>query len=128
MRPTSLSADVQLSDMGSASLPVMDDDREQKEALAAAGYTDARGALVFCAVLACVGALFGSVVIAILWNMAVPGTPESVSSAVGAAAGAALGVSLALIKIRQGNLEALEQLEDRQWRRLVRRQVGGKSP
>lgn len=100
----------------------MDEDGEHQEALAAAGYTGARGTVLFCALLACIGALLGSVVLAILWNMAAPDTPESLSTAVGAAAGAALGVVLGLLKIRQGNLEAREQVEDRQWRRVVRRE------
>ncbi|MCC7251145.1 hypothetical protein [Hyphomicrobium sp.] len=108
--------------MGPASLPVMDDDRERREALAAAGYTGARGAALFCALLAAVGALLGSVVLAILWNVAAPGSPESVSTGIGAAAGGLLGVLLGLLKIRQGNLDAREQVEDREWRRLVRRQ------
>lgn len=100
----------------------MDEGREQQEALAAAGYTGVRGTVLFCVLLAGVGALFGSVVLAILWNMAAPGTPEALSTAVGAAAGAALGVVLGFLKIRQGNLEAREQIEDREWRRVVRRE------
>ncbi len=98
----------------------MDDDREYRDALAAAGYTGARGAVLFCLLLAFVGAAFGSVVLAILWNIAAPGTPESMTTAIGAAAGAALGIALGLLKIRQGNLEARELVEDRQWQRLVR--------
>ena len=100
----------------------MDDERARSEALAAAGFTGLRGTLLFCTMLAAVGALLGSVVIAIVWNMLNPGIPEWMSSAVGAAAGAAIFAFLGLIKIHRGNLEAREIVEDREWRRQVLRQ------
>ncbi|MGE0024872.1 MAG: hypothetical protein AB7S70_14720 [Hyphomicrobium sp.] len=100
----------------------MDGDREREE-LAQAGHTGVRGTVLFGLVLAVAGALFGSVVIAILVNMAAPAA-ERASSLIGAAVGAALGVALALLKVRQGNLDARESVEDREWRRLVHRQHG----
>jgi len=101
----------------------MEGDRELDEALARAGYTGVRGTLLFGVALAVIGALLGSVVIAILVNMAVPAA-QGASSLVGAAVGAALGVVLAVLKVRQGNLDARESVEDREWRRLLRRQHG----
>lgn len=107
----------------------MGEDRKDNEAaLAAAGYTGARAAILFCAVLATVGALVGSVIFAIIWNVLVPGTPETVSTAVGAAAGALFGGAIGAIKIRQGNIEAREQVEDLEWRRLILRQRYDKTP
>ncbi len=107
--------------MNNTGVSVMDYDRDDREALAAAGYTGFRGAVLFCLVLAAVGALLGSVVLAIVWNMLVPGVSETLSTAVGAVFGAILLVLVGLIKIRQGNLEARELVDDRQWRRLVLR-------
>lgn len=101
--------------------PVMENDRERREALAAAGYTGAVGTVLFCALLAVLGGLFGSVVLAMLWSVAVPGNSVAENTALGIAAGVALGIWIGLVKIRQGNLEAREQVEDREWRRLVRR-------
>lgn len=106
----------------------MDHDSKHRETLAAAGYTGRRGAVLFCLVLAAVGGLLGSVVVAILWNMAAPGTPETLSSAIGAGVGAALGAMLGLLKVRQGNIDAREDVEDREWRRLVKRQHADKAP
>lgn len=115
--------------METAGLTVMDETREHQSALAAAGYTDTRGAVVFCLLLAAVGALVGSVVLAILWNILMPGSPEALSTAVGALAGAVIAVAVGVAKIRRGNLEAREQVEDREWRRLVRRRHGeGRRP
>ena len=104
----------------------MDDDRKHQDALVAAGYTSTRGAILFCAVLAAIGALLGSVALAILGNVIIPGLPPDVSTALGAAAGAGLGILLGLVKIRQGNLEAREQVEDKEWRREALRQHGDK--
>jgi outer membrane lipoprotein SlyB len=114
--------------MEAVSLPAMSENREEKEALASAGYTSARGMVKFCALLAVVGALFGSVVFAILWNVAFPGTPAEASTTIGALAGAVFGVLLAVVKVRHGNLEARELVEDRQWRRLLRRQRIDRTP
>lgn len=114
--------------MEAVSLPAMSENREEKEALASAGYTSARGLVLFCVLLAVVGALFGSVVFAILWNVASPGTPPEVSTAIGALAGAAFGVLLGVVKVRHGNLEARELMEDRQWRRLLSRQRIDRTP
>jgi len=108
--------------MGAAVLSVMDDDHRHQEALAAAGYTGLRGTLIFCSLLAIVGALLGSVVIAILWNMLTPGLSETLTTWAGAAAGAALFVLLGLFKIHRGNLEARELVEDKEWRRQLLRQ------
>lgn len=103
------------------------DERDQRNALAAAGYTGLRGAVLFCLLLAIVGGLLGSVVIAIVWNMLAPGTSEMLSTTVGAAMGAGVGVIVGLIKVKQGNIEAREQVDDREWRRLVRRVTSDKS-
>lgn len=111
--------------MGSASLVVMGEDREADRAeLAAAGYTGPRQAVLFCAALAAIGALLGSVVIAILWNAMVPGTSETMSTVVGAGFGALFMGLVGVIKIRQGNLEARELVDDKEWRRQLRREIG----
>jgi hypothetical protein len=111
--------------MRSASLViVMGEDQKDEAALAAAGYTGPREAVLFCVLLAVVGGLVGSVVISILWNAMVPGTSEAVSTAVGAGFGALGLVLVGLIKIRQGNLEAREQVDDKEWRRHLRRELG----
>ncbi len=110
--------------MGSVSLAVMGEYEEDRSALAAAGYTSPRQAVLFCVLLALVGGLLGSVVIAILWNAMVPGTSEAISTAVGAGFGSVAAVLIGLIKIRQGNLEASEQVGDREWRRQLRRELG----
>lgn len=101
-------------------------ERDQSDALAAAGYTGLRGAVLFCLLLAVVGGLLGSVVIAIVWNMLAPGTSATLSTAIGAAMGAGVGVIVGLIKVKQGNIEAREQIDDREWRRLVRRVTSDK--
>lgn len=111
-----------VSGMGSAGLSVMDDDREHREALAAAGYTGPVGTVLFCALLAVIGALFGSVALAILWSLALPANSQTENTVLGIASGAALGIWIGLVKVRRGNLEAREQVEDKEWQRLVRRQ------
>lgn len=107
--------------MGSAA---MDEDRERREALIAAGFTDRRGAILFSAFLMVVGAAFGSVVFAILLLILVPGSSEAMSTIAGGLAGALAGLGLALLKVRQGNLEARELVEDREWKRVLRRERG----
>jgi uncharacterized membrane protein YdjX (TVP38/TMEM64 family) len=114
--------------MVSTSQFLMQNDREYQQALIDAGYTGPRGALLFCALLAVVGALLGSVVLAILGNMAVPGISETLSTVAGAAAGAGLMVLIGVVKIRQGNLEARELVEDREWRRQILRERGNHGP
>ena len=102
----------------------MDDHREDRAALAAAGYTGTRGAAVFTAILAVIGALFGSVVFAMIVGALVPGMSETVQVGLGTAVGALLGAMIAVAKVRRGNLDALEHLEDKEWRRYMRRQHG----
>jgi len=102
----------------------MDEDRERREALIAAGYTDRRGAILFSALVTVVGAAFGSVVFAILLLFLVPGTSETWATLAGGFAGALTGLGLALLKVRQGNLEARELVEDREWKRVLRRERG----
>ena len=112
-----------------ADLAVMHDDREHRDALAAAGYTGRVGTVMFCALLALIGALLGSVVFAILWSFAMPANSVSENTVLGIATGTALGVWIGLVKVRRGNLEAREQVEDREWQRLVRRRHGeGRRP
>lgn len=114
--------------MGSASVPGKDDDAvmtdsdEQRELMAAAGYTGLRGTIVLCAVLAILGAFLGSILFAILFSMAMPGNSVAENTVFGIAAGVALGIWIGLVKVRRGNLEAREHLEDREWRRLILRQ------
>ena len=105
----------------------MDDDRERREDLVAAGYTDTRGAVIFCVLLAALGALLGSVIFAILWLWLVPGSSDALSTTIGALAGAVLAVAIGLLKVRQGNLDAREMVEDREWKRLLRRQHGSRA-
>lgn len=95
-----------------------------RDALAAAGYTEPRGAVLFAALLAAIGALFGSVAFAILLLMLIPGLSETAGTYAGAAAGALLGLALAVAKVRRGNLEARELVEDREWKRQIRREHG----
>lgn len=106
----------------------MDQDREHRQALAAAGYTGAKGAVLFCTLLAIVGALFGSVAFAILWGLAIPDNAPAENTALGIASGAALGVWIGLLKVRRGNRDAREEVEDRAWRRLVRQQSTDRNP
>lgn len=110
--------------MGARGLTAMRDDREDLEALAAAGYTGARGAALFSLLLALIGALVGSVVIAIVLGFLMPESSEALRTTAGALIGAALAALVGLEKVRRGNLEAREEVEDRAWRRLVRRQHG----
>ena len=102
----------------------MDANRPDREALAAAGYTEPRGAALFCVVLVVVGALTGSVLFAILALMLIPGLSETAATVVGATAGALLALAIAVVKIRRGNMEAVEIAEDREWKRQMRRELG----
>jgi glucose-6-phosphate-specific signal transduction histidine kinase len=100
----------------------MESDRHDREALAAAGYTGPLGTLLLCLILGGLGALLGSVVFAILLSVAFPANSHADNVILGLAAGVALGIWISLMKVRQGNLDAREQVEDREWRRLVRRE------
>lgn len=100
----------------------MESDRQDREALVAAGYTGPLGTALLCLLLAVLGAFFGSVVIALLMSSALPDNSHQENVVLGVAAGAALGVWIGLVKVRRGNLEAREQVEDREWRRLARRE------
>lgn len=102
----------------------MDEFRKDRDALAAAGYTGVRGAVGFAVILTGIGALFGSVVFAMIVGALVPGMSETVQVGLGTAAGALVGMALAVAKVRRGNLDALEHLEDKEWRRYMRRQHG----
>ncbi|WP_072396400.1 hypothetical protein [Hyphomicrobium sp. CS1GBMeth3] len=106
----------------------MDQDREHRDALAAAGHTGPVGTVLFCSLLAVIGALFGSVALAILWSLAVPANTQAENTVLGIASGVALGIWIGLIKIRRGNLEAREEVEDRAWRRLARHQQSDRMP
>jgi hypothetical protein len=100
----------------------MEGDPKEREALAAAGYTGPWGTVLLCLVLAVLGAFFGSVVIALLLSFAFPDNSQGENVTLGVAAGVALGIWIGLAKVRRGNLEAREHVEDREWRRLVRRE------
>jgi hypothetical protein len=113
--------------MGAAQLSEVDD-RKYRDALAAAGYTGSRGAVLFCLMLAVVGAGLGSVVLAIILMATVPGIGEPKSTLVGALAGAVLLAAVGLVKIRRGNLEAREIVEDKEWRRQLLRRHGDSAP
>jgi hypothetical protein len=110
--------------LGESAMGDLSDERNDGEALEAAGYTSARGAVVFCLVLALAGALFGSVVFAIGLNVLAGPGHDTLTAAGGAAAGAVLGIVVGAVKVWQGNIEAREILDDKEWRRLVRRQTG----
>jgi membrane protein implicated in regulation of membrane protease activity len=110
--------------MKGAGLLAMDDDPMHRDALAAAGYTGLRGAIAFSLLLGIVGALVGSVLFAIIWNMLVPGSTEVQSTLVGASAGALFGIVMGLLKVQRGNMEAREEVEDKAWRRQMRRELG----
>ncbi len=94
---------------------------DKERALAAAGHTGPLGTLLLCLVLGGLGALLGSIVVAMLMSAVFPSNSEAENVVLGMAAGAALGVFIALAKVRQGNRDAREEVEDRQWRRLARR-------
>lgn len=102
----------------------MDEIGRDREALAAAGYTEPRGAALFCAFLAVVGALTGSVVFAILALMLIEGLSETAATIAGSATGALLALAIGVVKIRRGNMEAVEIVEDREWKRQMRREFG----
>lgn len=102
----------------------MNDDPKHRDALAAAGYTSRRGAVLFSLLIGTVGALVGSVVLAILWNVLFPGGSEAQSTLIGASAGGVLGILLGALKVQRGNMEALEEVEDKAWRRHMRRELG----
>jgi hypothetical protein len=108
--------------MKGAGSAVMDDERAHRDALAAAGYTGRRGAVVFACLVGAVGALVGSVLFAILWNVLVPGRQE-VATLFGVLAGGLIGVLLALSKVRRGNREAAEEVDDKEWRRHMMRNI-----
>jgi hypothetical protein len=101
---------------------VTESEKPDREALAAAGYTGPVGTALLCIVLACLGAFLGSIVFAILLSVAFPANSHADNVVVGVAAGIALGIWIGLVKVRKGNLDAREQVEDREWRRLVRRE------
>ena len=100
----------------------MESDRQDRESLAAAGYTGPLGTALLCLLLAALGAFFGSVVIALLFSAILPANSHAENVVLGVAAGAALGIWIVLVKVRRGNLEAREHVEDKEWQRLVRRE------
>ncbi len=72
-----------------------------------------------------VGAALGSVVFAILLLFLVPGTSGDIGHACGRLVRRFLGPPASRSsKIRQGNLEARELVEDREWKRILRRERG----
>lgn len=102
----------------------MNELRKDRNALAAAGYTGPSGAILFGVILTVVGAVFGSVVFAIIVGVLVPGISETLQVGLGTGVGALFGATVAVFKVRRGNLDALEHLEDREWRRYMRRLHG----
>lgn len=96
----------------------------EREALANAGYTGPLGTVLFCVGLAVVGALFGSVVFAMILGALMPELSDTVETGLGTVVGAALGAVIGFLKVRRGNLDALEHVEDKEWRRYIRRQHG----
>lgn len=108
--------------MQKADAAAMDEHRVDREALVRAGYTGPLGTVAFCAGLAVVGALFGSVVFAMILGALAPDLTGTVQTGLGTATGALLGALIAFVKIRRGNLDAIEDVEDKEWRRYIRRQ------
>lgn len=90
------------------------------EELKEAGYTSLRGAVLFCLLMAGLGAVLGSVFLAIAFNALFGVGQESVNGIAGAVVGALAAGGLALSKVWQGNLEAREKVDDSEWRRLSR--------
>lgn len=87
--------------------------------LKAAGYTPVRTTVVLCLVVAVVGGALGSVYLAIALNAVLGPEQENLNRIAGAAAGALVAAGIVFAKIRQGNLEAREKIEDTQWRKLL---------
>lgn len=109
-------------DMREANAAAMDEHHVDREALVRAGYTGPLGTAVFCAVLAVIGALFGSVVFAMLVGALAPDLTQTTQVTLGTATGALFGATIGFLKVRRGNLDALEAVEDREWQRYTRRQ------
>jgi hypothetical protein len=87
--------------------------------LKAAGYTPLPTAIALCLGVAAVGGVLGSVYLAIALNALFGLESETLNKIVGAAAGALVALVIVLSKIRQGNIEAREKVEDAEWRKLL---------
>jgi hypothetical protein len=87
--------------------------------LKAAGYTPLRTAIVLCLGVAAVGGVLGSVYLAIALNALLGSESETLNRVLGAGAGALVAFIIVLTKIRQGNIEAREKVEDAEWRKLL---------
>lgn len=99
------------------------DDRRTLE-LAQAGYTSPRGAAIFCAGLAVLGGALGSVFVAIVLNVLLGPEIQEWNMTTGAALGAVVFAVLGYSKVLEGNREALEAVEEAEWRREMRNQLG----
>ena len=100
------------------SIPETDKEPSASE-LKAAGYTPVRTALVLCLLVGAIGAALGSVYLAIVLNALLGPDLETVNKIAGAAAGAFAAAGIVLVKIRQGNIDAREKIQDVEWRKLL---------
>jgi hypothetical protein len=87
--------------------------------LKAAGYTPVRTTVILCLVAGAIGGALGSIYLAILLNALLGPESESLNRVVGAAFGAFAAAGILFAKIRQGNLEAHEKIQDAEWRKLL---------
>ncbi|MFA5952090.1 MAG: hypothetical protein WC807_17600 [Hyphomicrobium sp.] len=97
----------------------MSDDRHDDELLAA-GYTSKRGAIIFCAGLACLGAFLGGVFGTIGLNVLLGPENGDLNTILAATLAAVLAAAAGAMKVRHGNREAREAVQDAEWRREMR--------
>jgi hypothetical protein len=100
------------------SIPEIDKEPSASE-LKAAGYTPPRTAAFLCLVVGAIGGALGSVYLAIVLNALLGPELETFNKIAGAAAGAFAAGGILLVKIRQGNIDAREKIQDVEWRKLL---------
>lgn len=89
--------------------------------LAAEGFLGTKGALALTGLAAFAGFLIGLAYFVPLFNFLIGLDWAETNQYLGPLVGALLGAFVAVIKVRKGNLEALEAVGDAEWRRSVNR-------
>jgi hypothetical protein len=100
------------------SIPEIDKEPSASE-LKAAGYTSSRTTALLCLGVGAIGGALGSVYLAIMLNALLGPEMETFNKIAGAAAGAFTAAGILLVKIRQGNIDAREKIQDAEWRKLL---------